>query len=120
MLLPKSLVLIAVIFPMVTSTADVANRKKRTVSYAVEGCFSKFPAPASQDGWAVRIQTSDVKTRAEIKVTYWLRRKALYVFAEIPILKAKKLKTVNAPPNAEYGQPVMDHKVVVVDQVHIL
>ena len=40
MFLPK---LIAIILPIVTSTADVANRKKRTVSYAVEGCFSKFP-----------------------------------------------------------------------------
>ena len=43
MLLPKSLVLIAVILPLVTSTADAANRKKRMVSYAVEGCFSQFP-----------------------------------------------------------------------------
>ena len=43
MLLPKVLVLIAVLLPMVISTADVASRKKRTVSYAVEGCFSEFP-----------------------------------------------------------------------------
>ena len=42
MLSLKVLVLI-VLLPMVISTADVANRKKRTVSYAVEGCFSQVP-----------------------------------------------------------------------------
>ena len=82
--------------------------------------FPNFPAPASQDGWAATIQTSDVKTRAEVKVTYWLRQKAIDVFVEISILKAKKWTTVNAPPDVDYGHPVMDHKVVVVDQVHIL
>ena len=43
MLLLKVLVLIAVLLPMVISTADVGNWKKRAVSYAVEGCFSEFP-----------------------------------------------------------------------------
>ena len=43
MLLSKVLVLIAILLPMVISTADVANRKKRTTSYVVEGCFSEFP-----------------------------------------------------------------------------
>ena len=67
--------------------------------------FPSFPAPASPDRWAATIQTSDVKTRAEIKVTYWLRRKAIDVFVEISILNAKKWTTVNAPPDAGYGQP---------------
>ena len=43
MLLLKVLVLIAVLLQMVLATADVGNRKKRAVSYAVEGCFSEFP-----------------------------------------------------------------------------
>ena len=43
MCLPKVLVLIAVLLPMVLSTADVANRKERAIRYAVEGCFFKFP-----------------------------------------------------------------------------
>ena len=56
MLLPK---LIAIILPIVTSTADVANRKKRTVSYAVEGCFSKFPG-AGESRW-LGSQNSNVR-----------------------------------------------------------
>ena len=43
LLLQKSLVLIAFLLAMVISTADAANRKKRTTSYAVERCFSGFP-----------------------------------------------------------------------------
>ena len=43
MCLPKVLVLIAVLLPMALSREDVANRKKRAISYAVEGCFSEFP-----------------------------------------------------------------------------
>ena len=43
MLSPKVLVFIATLLPMVISTADEENRRKRTVSYVVEGCFSEFP-----------------------------------------------------------------------------
>ena len=79
-----------------------------------------FPGPANQDRWAVTIPTSDVKTRAEIKITYWLRQEAINVSVEISILKAKKWTTANALPDADRGQPVMDHKAAVVDQVRIL
>ena len=112
MLLPKVLVLIAVLLPMVISTADVGNRKKRAVNYAVEGCSSEFPGA----GKSRSIPTSDVKTRAEIKITYWLRQEAINVSVEISILKAKKWTTANALPDADRGQPVMDHKAAVVDK----
>ncbi|XP_028399896.1 uncharacterized protein LOC114523229 [Dendronephthya gigantea] len=45
MLLLKAFLLLTVLIPMITSTTDVETRKKRSVSsYAVEGCYSLFPA----------------------------------------------------------------------------
>ena len=66
--------------------------------------------------YAVTIPASNVKTRAEIKVTYWLRQKAINVSVGISTLEAKKWTTVNAPPNAGHcRQPSIHHKAAVVD-----
>ena len=120
MLLPKSLVLIAVILLTSMSTADAASRKKQTVSYAVEGCFSEFPGAGESRSLGGHNSNVRCQDTCRDKVAYLLRRKAIDVFMEISILEANKWTTVNAPPDAEYGQPVMDQKAAVVDQVHIL
>ena len=95
-------------------------RKKRTVSYAVEGCFSEFPGAGesrSMDG-----HNSNVKCQEKCgdKSFILAATMAIDFFVEISILKAKKWTTENAPPVAKDGHPVMDHKAVVVDLMHIL
>ena len=81
--------------------------------------FPNFLAPVSQHR-LVTIPTSSVKRGAETNVTYWQWRKAINVSVEISTLEAKKWTTVSAPLDAKYGQPAMDRKPAVVDQVLIL
>ena len=77
---------------MALSRADVANRKKRAIYYAVEGCFSEFldVVESKAMGGNNIIPTSNVRKPAEIKVTYWLRQETINVSVETSILKARK------------------------------
>ena len=106
---------------MALSRAHVANRKKRAINYAVEGCFSEFPGVGESK--AMGGDNSNVKCQETCKDQGYIlaATRGDQCHCGNIYRKGKKVNDVNASTNASHGrQPAMNHKAAVVDQVRIL